>query len=158
MGAQGPQGQAGPQGLAGATGATGPQGPKGDTGPQGNVGPPGLIGPQGAAGPTGATGLGLSLEIRRTTLDTHITMPTDKSVVYLVTTAPAAVTITMPQASLAAGRTVTITRVDGGRKVTVLPYAGEMVNGARVPVVMDDKYDSITLATDGVEWAVIAKR
>ena len=143
MGAQGPQGQAGPQGLAGATGATGPQGPKGDTGPQGNVGPPGLIGPQGAAGPTGATGLGLSLEIRRTTLDTHITMPTDKSVVYLVTTAPAA---------------VTITRVDGGRKVTVLPYAGEMVNGARVPVVMDDKYDSITLATDGVEWVVMARR
>jgi hypothetical protein len=53
---------------------------------------------------------------------------------------------------------VTITRVDGGRKVTVRPLNNEMVDGASAPLVMDDRFDSITLVSDGAEWAVLVKR
>ena len=38
---------------------------------------------------------------------------------------------------------MTITRVDPGRKVTVQPYLGEIVDGARAPIVLDDRFSSM---------------
>ena len=46
-------------------------------------------------------------------------------------------------------RFVTITRVDSGKKVIVAPQLNEILDGARVPITMDGKFDSITLVTDG---------
>lgn len=179
-GATGAQGIPGPAGPAGATGpaganglngadgaigpigATGPAGPTGDTGAAGAAGAagaPGVPGLPGANGLPGATGLGLSFEIRRVLSDALITLPAgNRSVVYLVTTPPSNVTLTLPAASDAVSRFVTIVRVDRGRRVIVRPSNNEMVDGARAPIVMGDKYDSITLVSDGVEWVALIKQ
>jgi len=84
--------------------------------------------------------------------------PDNASVLYLVTTAPGSVTLTLPPAASAAGRLVTVRRSDNGRWVTVKPSNNEAINGARRPIVLDDRYDSVTLATDGVEWVVLFRQ
>jgi hypothetical protein len=159
------RGADGATGAVGATGATGSAGPTGATGLTGATGSPGAQGPAGANGANGAAGapgplgLGLSFEIRRTSSDTALTLPEgNRSVVYLVTTAPGNVTLTLPPATTAVSRFVTVTRVDGGRRVTVRPLNNEMIDGARVPLVMGDKFDSITLVSDGAEWVALVKR
>jgi hypothetical protein len=164
-GAIGPTGATGAAGAIGATGSAGAAGATGLTGATGAIGAPGPQGPAGANGANGAPGiqgpigLGLAFEIRRTSADTALTLPGgNRSVVYLVTTAPGSVTLTLPPAATAVSRFVTVTRVDGGRKVTLRPLNNEMVDGARVPIVMDDKFDSMTLVSDGAEWVVLVKR
>jgi hypothetical protein len=173
-GPAGPSGETGSPGAVGAPGAagsngldgaTGPQGPAGPNGPQGSKGDPGsngingLNGANGLPGSQGPMGLGLAFEIRRVSFDAEITLPAgNRSVIYLVTTPPSNVTLTLPPASTAVSRLVTITRVDRGRRVIVRPSIDEMVDGARAPIVMDDRYDSITLVSDGVEWVAIVKQ
>jgi hypothetical protein len=104
-------------------------------------------------------GMGLGFDIVKTSSDTVIAMPPDgHSVVYLVTTPPRSLTITLPLASAAASRFVTITRVDNGRTVTVRPQGSDPVDGERVPVVMDDQLDSITLVSDGNEWVSLFRQ
>jgi hypothetical protein len=162
IGAAGAPGAAGSNGL---DGATGPQGPAGPNGPQGSKGDPGsngingLNGANGLPGSQGPMGLGLAFEIRRLSSDAEITLPAgNRSVIYLVTTPSSNVTLTLPPASTAVSRLVTITRVDRGRRVIVRPSINEMVDGARAPIVMDDGSDSITLVSDGVEWVAIVKQ
>lgn len=137
----------------------GPEGPPGPAGPQGDVGPAGPIGPIGPQGPTGATGIGLTFDIRRTSADTVITMPPDtRSVVYLVTTTQNTVTITLPLASTAASRFVTVTRVAPGNRVVVQPQGNDELEGARAPIVMGSIYDSFTMISNGHEWVVWFRR
>ena len=45
-----------------------------------------------------------------------------------------------------------------GRTVTVRPQAADMVDGARVPIVLGDKFDSITLVSDGNEWVSLFRQ
>ena len=140
-------------------GPEGPPGPAGPQGPQGDVGPAGPMGPIGPQGPTGATGIGLAFDIRRISADTVITMPPDThSVVYLVTTTQHPVTITLPLASTAASRFVTVTRVDPGSRVIVQPQGNDALEGARAPIVMGQIYDSFTMISDGHEWVVWFRR
>ncbi len=80
------------------------------------------------------------------------------SVIYLVTTAPGSVTLTLPPASSAASRFVTITRVDNGRQVYVRPQLGDVVDGASTPISMNDRFDSITLVSDGNEWVSLFRQ
>ena len=186
LGPQGPAGAIGPQGPAGAIGpqgpiglqgvpglpgpqgvpgALGPQGPAGATGPQGPIGlqgAPGLPGPQGvpgAQGPAGPIGVGLTFDIIAVSSDTAIVAPPSAhSVVYLVTTGRSNITMTLPAPATAVGRFITIQRVDDGRKVFIRPQGGEAIDGARQPVVMDDRFDSMTLVTDGTQWVVLSRR
>jgi hypothetical protein len=97
--------------------------------------------------------------IRRVFTDTVITLPqNNQSVIYLVTTAPTSVTLTLPPAAAAGSRFITITRVDNGRKVIVRPQANELVDGIRTPITMDDKFDSVTLVSDGNEWVSLFRQ
>jgi len=173
-GSAGPAGSQGPKGDTGLQGETGLQGPKGDIGPAGLMGPAGPAGPQGgpgvpglpgmpgvpgATGPQGPIGLGLSFEIQRVSTDRVLVLPEgNRSLICLVTTAPDTVRLTLPPASSAISRFVTITRVDNGKKVLVEPQRDETLDGARVPIVMDGKFDSITLVTDGVEWVALFRQ
>jgi hypothetical protein len=158
-GSQGPQGEPGPKGETGAQGPVGPTGPPGPIGLTGPQGPKGDTGVQGVQGPMGLMGMGLGFEIRRVSSDTVMTVPSDnRSVIYLVTTAPASVTLTLPPAATATSRFVTIQRTDNGRKVMVRPQGAEMVDGARTPITMNSKYDAVTLVSDGSEWVVLFRR
>ncbi len=151
-GATGATGPQGPAGLTGATGAIGPQGPPGAQGPQGIPGP---IGPQGPPGP----GSGVMFDIRTATSNTTIALPTTgHSVIYLVTTGPTDVTMLLPRAATAVGQFVNIQRMAPGHKVLVRSQNNELVDGAGVPIVLDDKYDAVTLVTDGVQWVVLYRR
>ena len=88
-----------------------------------------------------------------------MTMPADNtSVVYLVTTPRSNLTMTMPAASSAASRTVTVTRVDRGRKVFVNPPSGQTFAGGETPLVLDSRYDSVTFVSDGHQWLVLILR
>jgi hypothetical protein len=141
------------KGDKGDTGATGPQGPQGVKGDQGDTGAPGSIGPMGPMG------LGLAFDIRRVSADTTIVSPADnRSVVYLVTTGSQNITMTLPSAATATSRMITIQRVDNGRKVFIRSAANEAIDGVRQPIVMDEKFDAITLVTDGTEWVVLYRR
>ena len=84
--------------------------------------------------------------------------PNNHSLIYLVTTAPNSVTMTLPLASMAASRFVTVTRVDNGRRVTIRPQGHDFLEGANTPLVMDDRYDSFTMVSDGHEWVVLSRR
>jgi hypothetical protein len=107
-------------------------------------------------GPVGPAGAAPGVKILRINTDTVITMPTGNvSVIYLVITAPESVTVTLPAAATAIGRTVTITRYDGGGTVTVQPQGSEQLDMKRLPVVMYEMSDSITVTTDGRQWARI---
>ena len=164
-GVQGPKGDAGtngvqgPKGDTGATGVQGPIGLTGTAGVQGIQGIQGLPGVPGAPGPQGQIGLGLLFEIQRISDDRVLTVPAgNKSLICLVTTAPDSVRLTLPPAATAVSRFVTITRVDSGKKVIVAPQSNEILDGARVPITMDGKFDSITLVTDGVEWVALFRQ
>lgn len=167
-GATGATGPAGANGLNGANGATGPIGPIGPAGPDGvpglkgdpgTNGINGLNGVNGLQGSPGPMGPGLAFEIRRVSSDAAVTLPAgNRSVIYLVTTPPSNVTLTLPAASTAVSRFVTVVRVDGGRRVFVRPSNNEMVDGVREPIRLGDKFDSITLVSDGVEWVALIKQ
>jgi hypothetical protein len=108
-------------------------------------------------GPVGPAGAAPGVKILRINTDTVITMPTGNiSVIYLVITAPESVTVTLPAAATAIGRTVTITRYDGGGVVTVQTQ-NERLDLRMTPVVMYEMSDSITVASDGQQWARIGR-
>jgi hypothetical protein len=111
-------------------------------------------------GATGARGIGLAFDIVRTSTDTTIAMPSNQhSVVYLVTTRRRdSVTITLPPAADAVSRMVTVTCTDCGRRVIVRSQGHEPIDGARNPIVLDGRYDSFTLVSDGHEWVVLFRR
>jgi Esterase-like activity of phytase/Collagen triple helix repeat (20 copies) len=159
QGATGPQGEVGPMGPQGPQGSTGPQGEVGPVGPQGATGPQGLTGQQGPVGPVGPAGIGLLFDIRRVASDTVIApSPAGHSLIYLVTAGRNTVDVTLPPAAASVGL-VTIQRVNSaGRRVVVRSQNAEPIDGVRAPVVLDEKYDSITLATDGHEWVVLFRR
>lgn len=107
----------------------------------------------------GPLGLGLAFEIRRVSADTAIALPADnRSVVYLVTTGSRNITLTLPAPASATSRFITIQRLDNGRKVFIRPSGNAPIDGVRVPVAMEDRFDAVTLVTDGVEWVVINRR
>lgn len=168
QGPTGPAGPAGPIGPAGPAGAPGPAGPEGPRGPIGAVGPAGVqglpgaagaTGPQGPMGPQGPSANGIDVTVRNVASNTTITMPSNNtSVVYLVTTPSSNLTMTMPPASAAASRFVTITRVDRGRQVFVKPASGQTFAGGESPLVLDSRYDSVTFVSDGQRWLVLVLR
>lgn len=158
-GATGPTGAQGTKGDTGATGPTGSQGPQGSTGAQGLKGDPGISGPAGAIGPAGPGTTANVFDIVRTSLSGAIIMPASgHSVIYLMTTGLSKVNVTLPSAASAVGRMVVVQRADKGREVFIAPVNGELIDGARLPIVMDDKNDAITLVTDGHEWVVLYRR
>lgn len=155
---QGPDGPAGPPGPRGVDGLPGVQGPQGPQGPQGATG---ATGPQGPAGPIGAAGAGggFDVVIRETNDDTQIAMPPSATnLIYFVTT-PRRETITMrlPSPAAAKSRFITVTRVDGGRRVFVDPGPAA-VAGWRDPIVLNHRRASVTLASDGQRWVVLSLR
>jgi probable HAF family extracellular repeat protein len=170
-GAQGPAGEPGPAGNPGPQGDPGPSlaGPAGNAGPVGAPGPQGPQGPQGAAGPNGApgvqgpmgpAGLGGGLTIRSVAASTAIAMPSDNtSVAYLVTTPSSSnVTMTLPAASGAKSRLVTITRADNGRRVFVTARPGETIDDDSDAISLETQYSAVTLVSDGHRWAVLFLR
>jgi hypothetical protein len=168
-GPAGPAGPVGPIGPGGATGATGAQGPPGAAGPSGAAGPVGPAGAAGPIGPAGATGSGgpmgpqgpagpgVFFDIVRADDNATIALPASgRSVIYLVTTGRSNVTITLPPASSAAGRFVIVKRADPGRVVFVRPQNGQSINASLATLRMEDRYDSLTFVTDGIEWVVMS--
>jgi hypothetical protein len=159
MGPAGPIGPAGADGAKGDTGAAGPAGPKGDVGATGPAGPQGAVGPIGATGATGPIGLGLGFDVSNIAEDTVISLPANNhSVIYLVTTGGSHINITLPAAAGATSRFIVVRRVDEGRRVTIRSQNGEPIDGRRGPIVMDDKFDAVTLVTDGTQWVVLYRR
>jgi hypothetical protein len=91
--------------------------------------------------------------------DTLIALPANNhSVIYLVTTGRSNINITLPAAASATSRFIVVQRVDNGRRVTIRSQNGEPIDGGSVPIVMDDKFDSVTLVTDGTQWVVLYRR
>ena len=84
--------------------------------------------------------------------------PGNSSVVYLVTTGPANVTIVLPLATAGQARMITIRRVDIGRRVFVQARLGELIDGDTNPIEMRDRGDYVTLVSNGATWAVIAQQ
>lgn len=158
IGAPGPKGDTGATGAAGARGAQGPAGSAGAVGATGAQGPKGDVGAMGPVGPQGAAGAGAVFTIVRTTIDSAIAMPSaGRSVIYFVTTGRANVTITLPLAATAIGRTVIIKRQDRGRLVFVRASGNEEIDATRAQLRMEDRSDSLTFVTDGVEWVLISQ-
>lgn len=79
--------------------------------------------------------------------------------VYLVTTAAATITVTLPTAvsgDAAAGRTVTIMKADaGGGSITIDADGSEVINGATTKSVAT-QFHYVTLVSDGTAWFIIA--
>jgi len=75
---------------------------------------------------------------------------------YFVTTAGDSVTITLPPASASKNRFITVRRADGGKRVSVASVGSDRLDGARDPLVMNNKQDYVTLVSDGAEWFVFA--
>jgi hypothetical protein len=85
-------------------------------------------------------------------------MANGHSQIYLVATGRTDVTVTLPAAASWTAGLLTVQRTTGGRRVVLQSQNGELVDGARNPVTLDDRYDSFTLATDGNEWVVLFRR
>lgn len=162
-GPAGPDGAKGPDGPPGVgpRGADGPQGYQGPQGPQGAPGVNGAPGAQGPAGPMGAagTGGGFDVVIRETDDDTAITMPAGNANLVYFVSVPRRETITMrlPSPAAAKSRFITVTRVDGGRRVFVDP-GHSSVAGWRDPIVLNSKRSSVTVTSDGQRWVVLSLR
>ena len=77
---------------------------------------------------------------------------------YLVTTVSAVIVATLPAVAstdAAAGRVVTIMKVDSGSgSVTLTPDGSETINGAAT-VSLATQYHYRTLISDGAQWLVI---
>jgi hypothetical protein len=106
-------------------------------------------------GAQGVPGLGLVFEIRHVSADTSIAMPAAGGVLYLVRTDRRGVTMTLPPLVGGTSRLVTITREDGGQKVAVQPSGADTLSGAKLPLTLDERYESVTLVSHGTEWAVL---
>jgi hypothetical protein len=174
-GPQGPQGPAGdpgpagPQGQTGAVGATGPAGPTGATGATGPAGPPGPQGPQGLTGPAGVQGPsgpigprgpGLSFVTQVLNDGGDVVLPPgNASVVVLVSAPRRDVQVRLPEAASAVGRFVTIRRLDSDRRVSVVPPPGEqLVGAARGTLTLDNRFESLTVVSDGSRWIALDSR
>jgi len=174
-GTTGPKGDTGDAGPKGDTGLTGPKGDRGDTGPigptgatgpqglqgvQGPIGPGGPTGPAGATGPAGQTGLGLSFVVSRVSTSGPLVLaPNNASMIYLVTSAQrerGELTLVLPAAASATSRVLTIRRVDDGGRVLVVAMGNETLEAGKGPVVLNDRSDYVTVASDGFNWYVIA--
>jgi hypothetical protein len=156
-GQSGAVGSTGPTGATGANGAGGPTGPSGSQGPQGLMGSPGLQGPSGATGPAGA---GLSFVTQILNDSGAVALPPgNTSVVVLVSAPPRDVQVQLPAAASAAGRFVTVRRLDSDRRVFVVPLAGETVRGAsRGTLTLENRFEGVTLISDGTSWIVFDAR
>lgn len=79
--------------------------------------------------------------------------------IYLVTTGSSAVSANLPavaSADAAAGRVVTIMKIDGGAgAVTIDGNASETINGATT-VALSSQYNYRTLVSNGSAWYVIS--
>ena len=80
---------------------------------------------------------------------------------YLVTTAAATIVANLPtyaSGDAAAGRVVTIMKIDaGGGTVSIDPDGSETINGSATPVSLGTQYHYRTLVYDGASgWIVIA--
>jgi len=169
MGATGPVGPSGPPGSTGATGASGPTGAKGadgsagavgPTGPAGPTGAAGAIGPMGIAGPTGpagSIGSGLSFTSLDVTTSGQLTLPPGNvSPVFRVRTADdRRLQLTLPPAVSSVSRFLTIRRLDDRGRVTIVPAAGDRLDGRR-EIALEESSDFVTLVSDGISWFVIA--
>ena len=80
---------------------------------------------------------------------------------YAVTTAAATIVATLPthaSGDAAAGRVVTIMKIDaGGGTVSIDPTGSETINGSATPVSLGTQYHYRTLVYDGASgWIIIA--
>ena len=101
----------------------------------------------------------MNVEIQRITNDTVLTWPSgNKSLVVLVVTAPGSINVTLPRASASASKFITIRRIDKGRRGVVLPGGTDIIDGERLPIVMENRSDYVTLLSDGNEWVVFAQQ
>jgi hypothetical protein len=149
-------------GPQGATGAQGPQGDTGTPGQQGAQGVPGTAGASGnqgatgPAGPVGPQGFGLGFFLQTITQSQTLTLPPGTvSVVVIVTTDRHDIDVTLPPAASAANRFVTLRRVNSSHTVTIKPVAGEQIVGAnRSVLTLEDRFETLTLVSDGQKWVV----
>ena len=161
-GLAGDKGEKGDKGDHGLTGEKGEKGDKGPTGDKGERGDKGFTGDKGEKGDKGDLGLGLSFVITRISSSQVLPMPAgNASALFLVNTPPAPrgrrgppVVLTLPDPSRAASRFVTLRRIDTDGVVRVVT-----INGAAIPGLpaLDDRWDTVTLVTDGTEWFVFSQ-
>ena len=153
-GLQGERGVKGERGAAGDRGAQGPQGSPGAQGPKGETGDAGPVGPQGPQGPAG---LGVDFSIVRVNRSHAITLTAGtQSLVHLVESGNAAITITLPPVATARNRFIVITRVDRGRPVVVRAAANERLDATPAQLRLEEQGDTLTFVTDGVEWVLLS--
>lgn len=180
-GEPGPPGNRGPEGLPGKDGERGPQGlqgPTGDTGPAGKPGAPGNQGPQGIPGPIGPQGpigMGLSFVTVPINVSGSLLLPADKqgspSVIYIVSVPPGGrgnerFELTLPPALNATSRFVSVRRLDDRGRVFIRSQGGDRIEGWREAparggrdtdvLALENRYDYVTLVSDGGRWFVFA--
>jgi len=160
IGPTGAVGAMGPTGVAGPVGATGPQGAVGLQGIPGIPGPIGSVGPTGATGAPGSIGLGLSFVVTRVSASGPLALaPNNASMIYMVAGPERGggdIVLTLPPAATATSRLLTIRRLDGHGRVTVVAGGGESLESGGTAVVLNDRPDYVTVGSDGAGWYVIA--
>jgi len=125
------------------------------------MGFPGPVGPTGSTGATGAQGLGLAFTRVNVAASGELTLPSDgSSVVYMISplvSGNTQVLITLPPASSATSRVITLRRGNTAGKVVLRPGSSDVVEGWKDPTQrLDDRFDYITLTSDGASWFVVA--
>jgi hypothetical protein len=176
------EGPAGAEGPAGPRGPTGPPGFNGQHGKDGASGATGAIGPRGARGP----GLSFQMlrynrsaaivlpagppAVKATVGDVPPVDPeSPSSIIALVEVpprGPSSVDLTLPTALNASGRFLTVRRIDNRGQVYVHSQSGERIDGWREAprqgarnsdvLALKDRWDFVTLVSDGVGWFVFA--
>jgi hypothetical protein len=163
-GVKGDKGDSGERGEKGEPGLPGAKGEKGDSGEKGEKGEPGLPGVKGEKGDTGdqgPMGLGLSFVILRINATQMLPLPPNNaSAMYLVNTPdvrtrrPRSITLTLPSAASATNRFLSIRRVDTDGVVRIQTTTGGGIQGL---AALQDRWDYVTLVTDGSEWFVFSQ-
>jgi hypothetical protein len=165
----------GPPGPKGDTGDPGPRGADGLNGVNGLNGLPGAAGPAGPEGPRGPAGPGLSFVTEYVSSSSSLRLPSgNSSVLYLVSapqpprgkSAPA-LTLELPPPGSSVGRLVSIRRVDSNGQIHIRTSDGAAIEGWREVregrnrdtdvLALQDRWDYVTLVTDGTKWFVFAQ-
>lgn len=155
------KGDPGPKGDPGLKGDPGPKGDPGEPGVKGDAGPkgdPGVKGDPGLKGDKGDLGLGLNFVVRHVTASGPLPLADgNASMLYLVSTprtrGPRRLLLTLPDAAVAANRFLTVRRIDTDGQVRILTPNGAPIQG--LPR-LDDRWDHVTLVSDGAGWFVFA--
>jgi hypothetical protein len=157
--APGPPGEKGERGLDGLNGTNGLDG---KDGAPGKPGLPGNVGPVGPIGPPGPRGAGLRFVTIPINVSGSLILPGDPdspSAIYVVSGPRRGnnrMVLSLPAASTAAARFITVRTGSYRGRVVLRPAPGDTITGER-NVDLEPPTESVTLVSDGTRWYVLTE-